>query len=154
VPSPEDEFIYLAVHAAGHSFIRLVWLYDLKLLIRKHPALDWDQVFTRSEALGVLSAVAFTVRLLRAWLEVEPDSLPPLFGRRGGRSRIADRLLPEVSRPQPRSLRDNLGGLLFTSMLCDTPTASLWLVQHHLGRMARRRMYRALPLIIPESWSG
>src|SRR5262245_2235445 len=35
VPSPEDEFIYLAAHAAGHSFCRLVWLYDLKLLLRR-----------------------------------------------------------------------------------------------------------------------
>ena len=32
----EDEFVYLAVHAAAHGFVRLMWLYDLKLLCAKY----------------------------------------------------------------------------------------------------------------------
>ncbi|MBX3252467.1 MAG: nucleotidyltransferase family protein, partial [Myxococcales bacterium] len=35
VLAPEDELLYLAVHAAGHRFMRLVWLYDLLLLLQQ-----------------------------------------------------------------------------------------------------------------------
>src|SRR5207253_1678920 len=29
--APDDEFVYLAAHVAGHLYLRLGWLYDLKL---------------------------------------------------------------------------------------------------------------------------
>ncbi len=154
VPSPEDEFLYLATHAAGHSFIRLVWLYDLKMLVRRHPDLDWDRVASRAQALGVATPVAYAVRLLQHWLAI---SLPPLPGglrRRGLRSRLADRLLAEVSRPQPRSVRDNLGGLVFTSLLCDRVASGAWLVQHHALRAARRRLWQTAPRLLPARWSA
>ena len=41
---PEDEFVYLALHAANHMLGRLGWLYDLKLHILANPSLDWDRV--------------------------------------------------------------------------------------------------------------
>jgi len=41
VLSPEDEFLHLAVHAAGHAFARLGWLYDLKAFLHVYPRLDW-----------------------------------------------------------------------------------------------------------------
>jgi hypothetical protein len=44
VLSPEDELLYLSVHAANHLFRRLSWLWDLVLYTRAFPALDWDRV--------------------------------------------------------------------------------------------------------------
>jgi hypothetical protein len=154
VPAPEDEFVYLATHAAGHSFIRLMWLYDLKLLVRAQQALDWDEVGRRAEAFGVASAVAYTVRLLQAWLGVEIPLRSRRLQRRGVRSRLADRLLVEVSTPQPVSVRNNLGGLVFTSLLCDRPSSSVALMQHHLLRSTRRKLKRLAPDHLPESWSA
>jgi hypothetical protein len=153
VPRPEDEFVYLAIHAAGHSFIRLLWLYDLKLLVRRQPALDWERVAERAASIGVATAVAYTIRLLDGWLNVSIDGLPERLKRRGVRPRIADRLLTEVSTPQAPSTRDNLGGLLFTSLLCDTARSSAWLLQHHLLRTTRRRLKRLAPAYLPERWS-
>lgn len=154
VLSPEDEFVYLAAHAAGHCFVRLVWLYDLKLLLDKHPALDWHQIADRAQAFGVQSVVGYAIRLLEDWLDVGIAGLPATLTRRHVRSRIADRLLTEVSTPQPHSIRDNLGGLLFTSLLCDRLHSSAWLFQHHILRTTRRRLQRLAPAYLPERWSA
>jgi hypothetical protein len=154
VPSAEDEFVYLAVHAAGHSFIRLVWLYDLKLLLRRQAALDWTRITSVSQTSSVTHAVAYTIRLLETWLGIQTGDLPEPLRHHGVRSRIADRLLAEVSMPQPRSPRDNLGGLVFTSLLCDTVGSTTWLLQHHIGRMMRRRLKRRAQRYLPDGWSA
>jgi hypothetical protein len=153
-PSPEDEFVYLAVHAAGHSFIRLVWLYDLKLLVRRYPWLDWNRVAATAAAHGVTTPVAYAIRLLDVWLGVSFEHLPRTLRQRNARSRMADFLLAEVSTPQPKSMRDNLGGLLFTSLLCDRLSSGGWLLQHHVLRSARRRLRQIAPTVLPERWSA
>jgi Uncharacterised nucleotidyltransferase len=154
IPSPEDEFVYLAVHAAGHSFVRLMWLYDLKLFVRLNPSLDWDLIGRLAASLSVANAVAFTIRLLQTWLDVPVGPLPRALRYHGSRMWVADRLLHEVSRPRPRSIRDNLGGLLFTSLLCDRLTSGAWLLQHHVMRATRRRLQGLAPSYLPESWSA
>jgi hypothetical protein len=153
-PSPEDEFLYLSVHAAGHSFIRLVWLYDLKLLILRHPSLDWDRVARTAATYGVTGPLAYATRLLQLWLGMPLGDLPPGLQRRNLRARMADWLLDEVSAPQPKSVRDNLGGLLFTSLLCDRVRSGGWLIQHHVLRSARRRLRQMAPSVLPERWSS
>lgn len=45
---PEDELLYLAVHAAGHHFARLTWLFDLKLFLLRYQGLDWDILIRRA----------------------------------------------------------------------------------------------------------
>ncbi|MBP1685473.1 MAG: hypothetical protein H6Q33_1616, partial [Deltaproteobacteria bacterium] len=50
---PEDEVLYLALHAAGHLLSRLGWLYDIKLLLLKYPQVDWIEVSKRAVRLGV-----------------------------------------------------------------------------------------------------
>jgi len=151
---PEDEFVYLGAHAAGHSFIRLVWLYDLKQLLARHPDLDWERVGDAAESFQLSSVVAFTMELLDRWLGIGVPNLPSRLRRRGVRSRLADRLLTEVSTPQPKGIRDNLGGLLFTSMLCDRVRSSAWLVRHHAARALKRRIYRFAPNYLPGLWGG
>jgi hypothetical protein len=153
-PFPDDEFLYLATHAAGHSFIRLLWLYDLKCLVRRYPSLDWDRIAHRADELGVATPVAYTTRLLHDWLGVPAGDLPARLQRRAVRTRLADWLLPEVSRPQPVSARDNVGGLLFTSLLCDRVGSGAWLLQHHILRTTKRRLKRAAPAYLPEHWSA
>jgi hypothetical protein len=154
VMMPEDEFVYLAAHAAGHSFIRLVWLYDLKQLLAHHRALDWERVAAIAESFQLSTVVGYTIELLDRWLGVTVPNLPVRLRRRGVRARLADRLLTEVSTPQPKSVRDNIGGLIFTSMLCDRLRSGAWLVQHHAVRAIRRRIHRLAPNYLPEPWAG
>ncbi|MDR1989798.1 MAG: nucleotidyltransferase family protein, partial [Acidobacteriaceae bacterium] len=84
VPGAEDELVYLAVHAAGHSFIRLLWLYDLKQLIARAPALDWHAVVERARALQVSGPTTAALDLLRHWLNVD---VPDVVLRAGPRVR-------------------------------------------------------------------
>jgi hypothetical protein len=72
--SPEDEFIYLATHAANHGFLRLAWLVDLQQFVRLHPSLDFDAMAARAEAAGFLVPVQVTLALLERLLSVV---LPP-----------------------------------------------------------------------------
>ena len=62
--SPEDELLYLAVHAARHRFVRLGWLVDLRLFIERHPDLRWDVAGSRAGALRVRRAAAVALAVL------------------------------------------------------------------------------------------
>jgi len=151
-PSSEDELIYLAAHAAGHSYVRLLWLFDLKLLVR-NAAVDWQIVAERSEALGLRRVVGYTLRLLEGWLDVRglPESMMRVAPIR---TWLADRLLPRVAAPSEPTAADNLGGLVFTSVLCDSAAASWSLFSHHTSRALKRRTFRMAPGLVPASWSA
>jgi Uncharacterised nucleotidyltransferase len=154
VPSPEDEFIYLAVHAAGHSFARLIWLYDLKMLVKQNPQLNWGRIVSRSNEAQVSAAVGYAVRLLVRWLQMPLEAVLNMFPRNSLRLGAAHLMLPFAARVDSVSPLNNLKGLLFTVMLCDRPQSTMWLLQHHVLRSVRRRAQRTAPNMLPQSWSG
>ncbi|MCP3104744.1 nucleotidyltransferase family protein [Myxococcus sp. K15C18031901] len=47
---PEDEAVYLSLHAGNHLLQRLAWLFDLKLLARK--GVDWPRVVEAARETG------------------------------------------------------------------------------------------------------
>ncbi len=69
--SPEDELLYLAVHAARHRFTRLGWLVDLRLFIERHPDLLWHVVGARARAYHVRRAAAVTRAVLERRLRLQ-----------------------------------------------------------------------------------
>ena len=151
VLAPEDECIYLAAHAAGHSFTRLVWLHDLKLLLTQ-SAVDWQIIDARARALGLFVPVMFAMMLLERWLGFRPAGVPrPALGVRAG---LAAAMVSTVARLQERGWRDNLEGLVFTALLCDRVGASAWLVTHHSGRALRRRLKQVVPGLLPDHWAS
>jgi hypothetical protein len=154
VPSPEDEFIYLAVHAAGHYFNKILWICDLKFLVATHPELDWDVIATRARENGVATIVGYVLKLLDQWLEMPLPDASKLFPSSSLRIAGADLLLPMASKALTRSRIDNLKGLVFTALLCDRVGSTLWMLQHHGFRSIRRRAQRTAPSMLPESWSG
>lgn len=68
--SREDEFLYLAVHAARHRFQKLRWLYELRLFVERHPDLAWGTVGDRARALHVRRAVSLACGVLERRLRV------------------------------------------------------------------------------------
>ncbi len=154
VLAPEDELLYLALHAAGHSYVRLLWLYDLKLLLRARPDLDWSPIVHRAREAGVLAALAFTCELLRERLNVMVPSASQLGVSTGARWRIARRLLATVMKPTERSARENFESLIFTCLLCDRWSAGAGLVRHHTMRALKRRAHRVAPVLVPDEWSA
>ncbi len=88
--SPEDELLYLAVHAARHRFLRLRWLYELQLFVARHPDLDWQTIAARARALRVRRAVAAACEALERRLSFTlPQPARALLRRGGLRSRAA-----------------------------------------------------------------
>ena len=94
-----------------------------------------------------------TNELLDRWLDV-PGIPREALSPYGNRARVADRLLDVVAAPSTPSSMDNLGGLVFTAMLCDRIGATFGLAGHHLLRTARHRVHRLAPALVPESWSA
>jgi hypothetical protein len=151
--APEDELLYLAVHAAGHCFERLLWLYDLKLMFRANPSLDWAAVEDRARGLGVSAAVAFACEALRRRLGVTVPATPELEPSRGLRRVIANGLLAWAGRHR-EGPRATLARILCMASLCDRPLPAARFLRHHLARMARRRARRWLPRLAPLEWSA
>lgn len=150
----EDEFLHLCVHAAGHEFDRLAWLYDLKLFLLKQPIADWTALCDRAETLGVALALAFTLEVLRRRLAVQLPEAESFLRRYRPRWRTAARLLAWLETLPAGSRRAKLAALLLQASLCDRNASSLWFLQHHLLRVARRRLHRYVPRLVPEHWAG
>ncbi len=152
--APEDEVLYLALHAAGHSYVRLVWLYDLKLLLLAEPDLDWLAVAEHARQRRVGTVLAYTLAVVADRVGIAKPPPAQLGVVPGARWRLADRLLGIVSRPTERSPRENFESLVFTSLLCDRPLDGFRLVGHHTSRALRRKVHRLAPSIVPDDWAG
>jgi len=76
VPTPEDEFIYLCVHGAGHAWARLKWLADLSARFStvdaQRIAALWSNANARGAGLCAGQALLLCDRLLNREL---PDDL-------------------------------------------------------------------------------
>ncbi len=130
VLAPEDELLYLAVHAAGHRFERLGWLYDLKLLLapgaRSGRALDWELVAARAREAGFAEVLSLTCELLATKLGVPRSWRGAVAAPSPLRARLARAL---VSSPRTVPARFGLNVLL-----CDTPLRAAGNAARLVGR--------------------
>lgn len=149
VVSAEDELLFLAVHAVGHGLARLIWLYDLKMWLRRYPEVRWPIVFSRARQWQVQAALAFALDILHRRL----GTVSPSRKHRPSR-RTARRLLDWSARCPESSRRGKLLAFLLQASLCDRPALSRRYLRHHFGRVLRRRLRQWLPTWTPEEWSG
>ena len=149
--SPEDEMLYLCVHAAGHRFLRLSWLYDIKLLLLRYPDLDWNSLTGRARSLRLLTPLLFACETLRSRLGVRTPLEEPMH--RHFRSRIANFLLRVTAGQPDPSRRSLLGKMAFTAVLCDRPRDAVQFLQRQMLLIVRRRASRHFPSLFPEEWS-
>lgn len=97
---PEDELVYLALHASNHLLQRLAWLFDLKLLVLRHPGLDWGRVVEVARGTAFPHLAWYALDVARRWMGAAvPDEAlaalaPPRWQRLlAGRFFSAERLL-------------------------------------------------------------
>lgn len=55
--APEDEFLYLCLHAATHRFSQPKWIEDLVLYPSAHVATSWGRVKERARQFGLETAL-------------------------------------------------------------------------------------------------
>lgn len=148
---PEDELVYLAVHAAGHLLQRLGWLHDLKLLLLQGAPIAWDELRPRASAFGTSRALRFSLAAARALGAAVPNEV---VGRPGVLDRLAERVRrTTLGRSRP-SAGFTAGALLFHALLCDRAGAAAGHLVRGFGRIARRRARRYLPRLAPAEWAG
>jgi hypothetical protein len=121
VPSPEDELVYLAVHAAAHRFGRLAWLYDLRLMIERMSPAALETAAARARAWGVARALSLAGELLVEVLGVEPELVGPLGTLSKRRGLLVHAVVAE---PRTRLMRAATR-FAYATMLADSTTASL-----------------------------
>lgn len=86
----EDLFIYLCWHFRSHSFSRLIWLYDITmLLLRCSDSIDWSLTHEIARKQGLLSTVYFCVLWCQQVFHIDlPEHIhlerfaPPVFIQR------------------------------------------------------------------------
>lgn len=136
----EDEFLYLATHAANHAFLRVSWLLDLQRYLAHAAGFDWARMADRSRRAGfhvsVATALGLTERLLRAPL---PEAARQHFGLPRLRTAV-DRRLFSPALVESAAVSDHrLGSFLVRLWLVDSPIHGV----RHLVQGARRFIRRA-----------
>ncbi len=124
VLSRPDELVYLAVHAAGHRFERLSWLYDLKLLISAMRDSELLLARARAERFGFLGPLVLAVRRLLDDFDMAPAQLAVFQDERLAhrtKTAVAAILAPT---PDNAALR-SATRFLYTLVLSDGVAASL-----------------------------
>jgi hypothetical protein len=121
VLAPEDELVYLAVHAAAHRFVRLGWLFDLRLLVEVMTDDEIGRAAERAREWGFARPVAFAAGLLVDVLGVRASRLEPIRELGRVRSSVARRVVSEPANALSRSATR----FIYTLALCDSPSAAL-----------------------------
>lgn len=136
---PEDEFVYLATHAANHLFLRALWLYDLKLFALHHPGLRWQMVEEYSRGDGFLPAVVAALGFLRRHLDCVPAGLTRgLAARSLVQSTMARTVFSARSVASGAFSSDRVGALLRV-VLADGSLRRFRALSDGLERVQRRR---------------
>ncbi len=128
--------LFLVLHAAGHLFARLAWLYDVKALLNVWPDLDWQVVADRAERFGVGRAFGFAMGQIARRMGITlPDG-----AIRADFSRPRRAALAAVLSAADRSSggRAKVLGHLFRTLLCDRPSLTARYLGNHLHRVTRR----------------
>ncbi len=144
VLQPEDELLYLAVHAARHRLERLGSLYDLKLLLDREADLDWALVGDRARSYAVRHAVALALRAAERRLAL---ALPEGAGRAGLPDDLRLRLAALLAAAGRSPFRFAGGRQLYQALLADRPVAAArgWLRRRAGVWRHRRRGRRGIP---------
>ena len=69
--NPQDQFLYLSMHALKHNLERLIWLVDIKSLVAKWTPADWKALIVRAEELGLQAQFFYMFFVLRKIFDME-----------------------------------------------------------------------------------
>lgn len=150
--SPEDELVHLAEHVAGHLMVRLVWLYDIKLFLRKYRDLDWSAVVRIAREFGVQGPVFFGLEAARRLVgaDVPTEVLRQLQPSRW-QAALAPLLFDE-DRIESNPVLNKYVAHLYTTLIgSDLP--HMWRhASHNASRGLRRKVAFRFPRLFPDHW--
>lgn len=137
--APEDEFIYLAIHAANHAYLRVSWLVDLERFLATQRPLDWSAAARRAQEAGFSRALAVTLAVLEQALELRlPQGARALAASLPALAPLDRELFSPARLAGARLAEGRLGNFLVRLWLVDGPRYGL----RHLLDGARRSLRR------------
>ncbi|GAB4206596.1 MAG: hypothetical protein OHK0013_23450 [Sandaracinaceae bacterium] len=148
--APEDEVLYLLLHAAGHLFERLGWLYDVKRLVETTDGLDVATLKSRARAHRLERALGFAAR----WLADELGVPLRLSVARGLTASAAEAWARWAQRRPRTGAERTVSWLAYHASLAEDGNAAARYVAHHVARIGMRRAHRWAPDRVPASWAG
>jgi Uncharacterised nucleotidyltransferase len=92
--APEDALVMLCIHGSKDFWERISWILDIAEMIRAHPELDWDAVFSRADSWNARRIVYLGLALASQMLDAR---LPDEIGGRVRGDRVAVALASEVA---------------------------------------------------------
>jgi len=145
--SPEDLLLHVATHlAARHAEFRLIWLYDLALIVtRQAEAFDWEHVCENATRLRVAGPVRAALEAAARWIgaPIPVMVFAHLLDSPGRRA------MALVQRWESRRLSEHVAGLATADLTADNP--SVWRLGaafarlHGLGPCLRGLRWAVLP---------
>jgi len=75
--SPYDQVLYLSLHAFKHHLNRLIWLVDIKRILERWNAGNWERLVRRAEDLGQRKTLMYIFFLLELVFDfrIPPEAL-------------------------------------------------------------------------------
>ena len=70
--NPYDQVLYLSLHTIKHYAERLIWLMDIKCIIKDWSRSQWVEFIERAAELGLKNVAAYSVFLLSEVLDYQP----------------------------------------------------------------------------------
>lgn len=97
VLDPADELVYMAVHAAGHRFARIGWLYDLLLIVRRMSVAQLTESSERAATWRLERILGYAAHVLFDTFGTAVPNLSALGDVAPLRASLADAVLVEPS---------------------------------------------------------
>jgi hypothetical protein len=148
---PQDELLFLAMHAAAHRLRRDVHLLDLRLHVAQHPP-DWPALEAQARALGLWRSVGVALAAAGERAGLDLSAMPA-----GWRAASAQRLtwLPFDLHPgYSEDSQMRLRGYLADALLTDQASTAAQTFAARALRGTRRQLQKQFPRWAPASWAG
>jgi hypothetical protein len=151
--SPEDELLYLSLHATQSLLLRLGWLVDVKLLSRQ-PC-DWQRLVQLARGLDITvpAWVSLSTAARHLGAPIPPEVLDALSPGKVRGAFFSGLFTPE--RLEATSLRAQpwLGNLALALSAADLPHAGSYLSWMAV-RSGQRRLAQRCANLFPRHWLG
>ncbi|MCK5552561.1 MAG: nucleotidyltransferase family protein, partial [Deltaproteobacteria bacterium] len=126
---PTYNLIYLGAHLSHHYFSRLIWVYDIALLIHRHrEEIDWKKLEGLCGRMKIRSPLFHSLTLCRDFFQTPPPEkvlkgLSSFWGRR----KVGQFLIRRNLWPPEKSRMSRFGQFLIKTFLVDSwMEAILW----------------------------
>lgn len=104
--SPEDLFLILCLHNAGHRWARLSWTCDIAVFLHENKNLKWDRIFNNAKKMGISRILLINLYLSKIFFGSEfPKSINNILKADKAVKNVSEEIINEIFSKDPISSR-------------------------------------------------